>query len=416
MSIVAVVAHLAYGTLNLSAIPPYVVMRGWQPYIGDIYATFLVAETLMRSPMGSLGDWIGRRPVYVTIGIIGAASAFAWTIVHALWMIFAVRAVDGAVSGGLWTTTIVAMGGTVKKESRTMAMGTFIVTLLTGIALGPIIGGFVNEATDSKITSFYAASAMFLLAALLAMRLIPVRMTDQKEGPPKEKQNIKRIFSGVVFGMKSIPDYIAMAIVIYIPIGMVIPIAKLFSMQELHMTEVEYGLMFLAGGLLLAVVSIGSGRLTKIWGKAKSVHLGFILAAGMMYTIALIHIYWLTVVFAGIIALGFVIALPAWLARVSDLAAPEVRGSVMGALGAGQGVGLIAGVLFGGYMYNSVSFNFFGEKLQPHYTPFLISAFGLTIGAVLSLLFVKENDPRQFTETDLEHMENSSKTDQQNHS
>ena len=62
LGIVSAVAELAYGVMNQSAIPPYVQELGLTAHIGLIYAGFLVVETIFKSPMGSLGDRLGRRP------------------------------------------------------------------------------------------------------------------------------------------------------------------------------------------------------------------------------------------------------------------------------------------------------------------------------------------------------------------
>lgn len=404
VSIVALVANTGYGILNLSAIQPYARQMGWAAHIGAIYAAFLISEALFRSPSGALGDHIGRKPVYVTAALIGVGAAFAWTIVDRLWLIMIVQVFNGAMFAGFYTTTVVAMGSSVHKESRVSAMDVFMITLLAGMSVGPAIGGYANDLTNSRLTSFYAASALFLLAAILAYFLMPRRMEEERDEDGKNGEQTdgdsQSVLGKVWAGMKQIPLYMLAAFVIYLPVGIVIPITKLFAMSELNMSETTYGLLFVAGAFVVGIASIVSSRLTNQWGRPRSVKLGLLLSAIGMYPIALIHVTWAIVIAAGVVALGFVINMPAWLAHVSDLADPSKRGALIGALGLGQGAGLVGGVLLGGYLYHWVPVSVFGIYLDSHYTPFLISAFGLSLAFVLALFVVSSGPQEQGRQED----------------
>ncbi|MEN6372232.1 MAG: MFS transporter [Armatimonadota bacterium] len=399
VGLAASAAHLGYGVLNQSAIPPYVVMLGWTGYIGIIYAAWLIAETLSKAPMGTLADRVGVRPMYVSAAIIGAFSAYLWTVVRNIWVILGIRVLDGISSAGIWTITIVAMSETVPTERRTTAMGAFTLTYLVGLSLGPLFGGFSNDITHSKETSFYVASLLFMLTAVLVYFIVPKK---RESGTAASDGGLKLPFlTQMRIGLKAFPDFMLIAAVVFFSFGMLIPVVKLFAMQELGMSEFGYGLLVLPVALILAVATLAAGRLAGIWGKVNSVYIGIGIAAAAMYFVPVIHEPWHLAVLATIIGSGFVIGMPAWLALVADMSAEEVRGAVIGAIGTGEGAGIILGVALGGFLYVNVPVHFFRINLDSHYTPFIASAIGLTICLFLAMHYIREDRKRYVTLEDV---------------
>lgn len=390
VALVAITAHFGYGVLNQSAIPPYVEASGWTAQIGGIYAAWLVAETIAKTPMGAIADAVGMRIVYVVASTVGAISAFLWTITHVLGVIFAIRVADGFASAGAWTVTVLAMGGTVRSGARTGAMGLFTVTYLFALAFAPLIGGYANDVTGSKLTSFYVASIFLAAAAVFALFLVPVRPHMEESSQPGDTTLRRSLFGEIWLGIKTFPDYIAIAFVAFFSFGTLIPIVKLFAMQVLLMTETQYGLLVLPVAGIAVIAAIFAGKISGALGEAHTVHTGIALSAAAMWFVPFIHIAWQFGVLAALIGIGFAIGMPSWLALVSDLSRPEVRGSVIGAVGTGQGVGVLLGVLLGGYLYSIKPITIFGLTIAAHYAQFWISAITLSVCFLLTVIFVRE--------------------------
>jgi MFS family permease len=87
--------------------------------------------------------------------------------------------------------------------------------------------------------------------------------------------------------------------------------------------------------------------------------------------------------------------MPTWLALVSDMAAPRVRGTVIGALGTAQGVGAVMGTYLSSHLYTNVPLDFLGFNQNSHYSPFILSAIALTVCFLLSMLFIRDGDTRR---------------------
>lgn len=393
LGVVSGMASLGYGIMNQSAIPPYVREIGLVPHMGVIWAAFLVVETVCKSPMGSLGDRIGRRPLIAGGAMVSCIAAAGMTQARELTQILVVQALNGLAAAAIWPTIAAALSGCMGSQ-RCTAMSVMTVTYIAGLALGPFVGGIANDLTDSRLTSFYLVSALFLLTALASMLLVPAATSEEEA---VERPSARFRIADLVVGLRAMPDMMVLALVAFFGIGLLVPIAKLFAMDEFGMTETAYGGLVLPVSLGVAVVSLVSGRLGDRWGKARSVRLGVGISALAMWTITMSDHIWQLAVAGMFLGIGFVLAMPAWLALVSEMSSPWVRGAVIGALGTAQGVGAVSGAALGAYLYKMVSFDIWGIGLaaNSHYSPFILSAIVLTICLGLTLIFVREGDTRR---------------------
>lgn len=399
LGIVTGVAELAYGIVNQSAIPPYVMELGLTQYIGIIFAVFLIVETLLKSPMGSLGDRIGRRPLLIAGPLVSMCTAVGVVAFPSLWGLLTFRAFDGIAAAAIWTSIITAMSASVPESRRTMAMSVFTVMYIAGVAIGPLIGGFANDVTDSRTTSFYLVSVLFLLTAVCAYFLVPQRIHEEAhhDEPSVEGRIPERPFrlGDMLTGLKALPDMMLMAFCAFFAIGLLMPIIKIFAMEALGMTETQYGALVFPIALAVAVVSIFSGMLSDRWGKARSIKLGILLAALSMWAITTISTALHLAIAGAILGIGFALALPAWLALVSDLSSARMRGAVIGGLGTAQGLGAIGGAAVGPYLYHNVPLSIGGFGWTARYSPFVASAVMLTLCLVIMLVTLKNGDRRR---------------------
>ncbi|MCL6630820.1 MAG: MFS transporter, partial [Armatimonadetes bacterium] len=168
LAVVSWLASLGYSILNQSALPPYVQELGLAAHIGVVFAAFLVMETVFKSPMGSLGDKLGRRPVIVAGALVSCIAALGIAVSQALWALIVLQAIDGLGCAAIWPTITAAMSGSAPPNRRTTTMVVMMVTYMSGLALGPLIGGLSNDLTDSRQTSFYVVAALFMITAAVA--------------------------------------------------------------------------------------------------------------------------------------------------------------------------------------------------------------------------------------------------------
>ncbi|MDO8588069.1 MAG: MFS transporter [Armatimonadota bacterium] len=393
LGLIALLAELAYATLNQSALPPYIdksppiglgLGSGW---LGWIMATFLMVEAVFRPPLGALGDRIGRRPLLIAGPLASCAAAILIAHARHPGLLLSLRILDGLGAAAIWPTAFALVGDTVEERNRSTAMSVLNVTYMVGIALGPLLGGAISESTGSEKYAFYAVAALFALTMVVAIIVIPKGRPSHHRGESEEtiENPGKFHLSYLLYSLRTIPHMLAMVFFAFCAIGLLIPIAKLYAMDVLKLSETQYGAMLLPVAAVLALFAMPLGRIGDKWGRVESVRLGVALAAAAMWLLALVRATPMLVFGGSLLGAGFLMAMPAWLALVSQLTSSANRGQILGSVMMAQGFGAILGAVLGGYLYaGSVTFG----EMDPHMAPLVLSAGLLTLTTLLALVFL----------------------------
>jgi len=383
------VAELAYAVVNFSAMPPYLRFDlGLGAWVGAIGAAFLLAETVLKSPLGLLSDRFGRKRLLLVGPLISMVTAPLTVLVHHPLGLMLLRALDGVGAAALWPTIFAAVADVVEEKDRSTAMSLLNVTYLIGVAMGPLLGGLVNDLTGSRTASFYLASLLFALATVVCLVGVPARFPHHAEHhtdaqPPRI--SLREMWESA----KMVPDTLLLGFISFFGIGMVMLLVKLYAMEVLHLSESAYGLLLLPPAVVFALASVPAGRVGDLWGKERAMRLGVGLAMAGMWFIPFVHNYWVLLICGCIVGLGYILAIPAWMALVSEVGGSR-RGAVMGAVFTAQGVGAMLGAPLGAYLYDKVPIRIGEWVISSHITPFLGTALALTLSFILTVWFFRD--------------------------
>ena len=388
LGVIALLAELGYATLNQSALQPYVAyeLGLGAKWVSWTLAVFLLVEALFRPIMGAIGDRIGRKPLLIAGPIASCVSALLIVRMTDPGAILVVRVLDGFGAAAIWPTAFALVGDTVESENRSLAMSVLNVTYMIGIALGPLLGGAVNDLTGSERAAFYPIAILFALTTLVALLALPKSRPHKREDGEQEYH-----LSDLAASLRAIPHMLAMVFLAFCAVGLLIPIVKLYAMDDLKLTETGYGVLLLPAAAVLAALAIPLGRLGDGWGRTQAVRLGVSVAAAAMWLVASTAYLPALALGGSLLGVGFLIAMPAWLALISELAPTATRGRIMGAVGMSQGLGAITGSVLGGYLYDG-SLSLSGAA--PHVAPFALSAALLTLTAFLTFAFLRRKAPQ----------------------
>ncbi|GAA4171251.1 MFS transporter [Phytohabitans flavus] len=135
-----------------------------QLWILDVYG-FLLAGFMIT--MGTLGDRIGKRRLLLigAVGFVAASVLAAYSTSPE--MLIAARALLG-IAGAALGPTMLGLIGTMFQDprQRTTAIGVWMVCMLGGIALGPVVGGVMLEHFWWGSVFLLGVPAMVLLLVL----------------------------------------------------------------------------------------------------------------------------------------------------------------------------------------------------------------------------------------------------------
>ena len=406
--VVAGLAELAYSVMNISAMPVYLMfgLNYGASLVAAIGTAFLIAEALTKSPLGALGDRIGRKWLIVGGPVISVFTALLTLVVRAPISFVVLRVLDGLGAAALWPSALALISDVTPPERRSQAMSMFNVTYLIGVAFGPQIGGLVDDAARYLMqtrgidlplkspyeASFYLVSLLFAITALTALIRIPdIRIHHRREdGELAAHPTVKEMLASI----RRIPETLAIAFVTFFGIGLIMLIIKIFAMQQFNISERGFGALLLPPALLIAFASIKLGTLGDKIGNIKALRLGLGLCTASMWAILLLRTVWSLIIVGSLIGIGFVIAFPAWMAYITTNCDSRHRGAVVGAVGTAQGVGALLGAPLGGVLYQYVGLHIGRITISNHYMPFVACTLCLGIAWLLSIFTVRDKPQR----------------------
>lgn len=439
--LIAACSELGISVLSNSALPIYFTTGLKIPT--SVYTLlmlpFFISEVLFKSPLGVLADRIGRRPLMLGGALVtvftplilisvkynpGAATAIITLLVFGI-----LRAMDGAGQAAIWPSLYAYVGDVVAEKSRGAAMGLLNVVYMAGLSLSLLIGGLVDSAFGPIFThemtfggqlhkigkqmgthlhrehaaqvaaavpishqpeyyypSFILASLLFALATFAALAVRERRRAGGAAAAVAADGDASHesvSWSGFMDALRTVPQFLGLAVVTFLGIGCIMPLVKKFALDEYGMTETAFGIHALGPAFVIALISVPVGHLADRWGKTQSVRAGFTLCALGLWGIPLLHHFNVGILgFIGavtVLGIGFVMAFPAWLALLADLGGEERRGTVFAAVSTAQGIGALGGVAVSGVLYDKIG----------HIAPFVAASILVSLGTLLAFLFVR---------------------------
>ena len=120
-----------------------------------VTTAYLITSTITTPIYGKLGDLYGRKKLFlfaITLFIIGSAAC---SFASSMYMLAALRAVQGLGAGGLFTLVLAIIGDIVSPRERAKYTGYFMAVFATSSVLGPVAGGlFAGQSSILGITGW----------------------------------------------------------------------------------------------------------------------------------------------------------------------------------------------------------------------------------------------------------------------
>jgi MFS family permease len=398
--IVALLGEIGYAVLNISTMQVYLRDdRGFgEGLIGLVLVAFLLSEALCKGPMGHRADRFGPKMLMTVGPALSVGTALLSLAVPRTGGTFGevlafilLRAVDGVGAAMLWPAAYAYVGEAADDNNRQQAMSWLNLCYMLGIALALPIGGVINDITHTHWASLILAAGLFLAVSLTVHFLLPDTTIRQKHTGESSLEDLIR-------SVKAIPAYLLLAVITFAGIGFPMAIIKLFAADQFQMSESAFGALVLPAAALMAAASVPMSKFGEKIGRIKSVHVGMSLCTLGMTIIAggafapVLRAPWALALGSLPVGIGFLLAIPAWMASVSDIDCNR-RGANLGAVMTAQGLGAIVGAPLGGLAYHKLGP--LGRELHlgqsfARYSPFVGCAICVGLGWVIGLNILKE--------------------------
>ena len=367
--------------LVIPLLPYYAVRYGASPQQVTILLAVYSLVQLVAAPLwGRLSDRIGRRPVLMA-SLIASAAAYLWLgFAHALWMLFAARALAGAGAGNI-AAAQAYIADVTTPENRARGMGMIGAAFGFGFIIGPALGGLLagsdpstaDLATPAWVAAGLSSTALFGVLFLLKESLPPDR---RGHGPAKSRL---AAVSGALRRSVLAQLILVFFLVILAFSGMESTFA-LWAMRQFHWGPEEVGYVFAYVGVLSAILQGGLlGRLATRFGEERLLLVGLALIGVGLLVLPLPRGIPLLGLALSALALGMGLVQPSLNSLISRRAGREEQGEV---LGVSQSVGSLARVIGPGV----AGFLFAGLGRD---SPFLLGAALIAAALILAAKLVR---------------------------
>lgn len=315
--------------------------------IGFIFGAFALARGIGTPVFGRLSDLSGRKRFIVT-------GLFFFSVLSALYP-FARDALDLAIIRffqGLASCVItpIAMAYVVEQtrpEAEGESLGTFSISLFAGMALGPLIGGWISHAY-SMDAAFYTISVLAALTLLFVLWLLP-------PSPPRESL-LASDAAPVPSVFASLSDRQVRAVCLFRFANAVIVSS---IMGFLPLLAVDRGVKLTSIGLIFSGFLLFSGFLQRPFGKMadRADRSRMIVSGQILHVFGLVLMTWMTSRAGSWVPLFFMsigtgLAASAATAESGRLGRMYGPGALIGLFNTAMSLGTAAGPLLAGLVYD----------------------------------------------------------------
>jgi DHA1 family multidrug resistance protein-like MFS transporter len=317
--------------------------------------TFAGSFTLaIASPIwGTLADRYGRKPMLVRAMGGGALVTALLIVAPNIWVVLALRILQGTLTGTVAPARAL-VAATVPRDELAYGMGLMEASVFAGSAIGPLVGGFLNDRLGFHGT--FAIGALLLLCAAL---LIIFRIEEHFTPPEQSATRPRPGFLTGLRDMATLPGLALLALTIFganfatavaspvLPL-LVPELSGVFTLQGVAQTATTVGVILAVAGLCATIAAARTRWFTDRFGYRRALIGALGGAALLSAPVAFVGNVWLLLLLRAGAGLCIGIALPSISALVS-LNTPEARrGAIFGVLASAELGGFAVGPLVGG--------------------------------------------------------------------
>jgi MFS family permease len=128
--------------------------------------------------LGSLGDRIGNRNIFVIGFVLMFVSLFLLMLARELWMLYVISGVLGFGCAGLASSESPLAARLFGLRSHGLIFGVLGLGATAGASVGPIVTGYMFDLTNSYQAAFLVCAALTVVGLMLAIVLRPTKELD----------------------------------------------------------------------------------------------------------------------------------------------------------------------------------------------------------------------------------------------
>jgi multidrug resistance protein len=321
--------------------------------LGLMTMSFALAQFITAPILGAAADRYGRRPV-ILLGLAAfAVMNVGFLLANSTTAFIAVRALEGALSAGLFPASMGIVGDIVPGQQRARWVGYIMGAYGAGFILGPTFGGLLFDTLGFAapfLVSALLASIAFIAAFILVPetrtlevrrreRLRARREADSAFAPEKSFWNTlpRPLY---IFGTLLLLDFVGVFAFAFVEPQMVF-----YFYDALGWSTVQFGVVVGVYGLAMVFSQTVLGQSSDRFGRKPVVIIGLALTATFYFGLVIAGEFAVILLVALVAGAGGGLTAPAMSAFYLDIIAPQHRSRVMGIKESAAALGGVTGPL-----------------------------------------------------------------------
>ncbi|MEG3055606.1 MAG: MFS transporter [Methanoculleus sp.] len=310
-------------------------------WLGIIFSAFALSRSIFMPIIGRISDRRGRKWIILTGMFAYAVLSLGYLIAGSVYSLTAVRLAHGIASAMVVPIAMAYIADLSEKGKEGSHMGNFSISMFLGMGMGPLLGGFLNDAFGMP-SVFYAMAGLSAFATILVAISLPEARSGSLEDPVTKPAPIREIFRLPVMRGVMIFSFLSAlgrgGMMVFVPV-----FAPLIAISPF-----EVGVVLSANTFLMALLQVPIGRLTDTGNKVALIVTGSALIAISLAAIPLSGSFWPLIATTSLIGVGGAIQQPSIMALTVDVGRTIGMGTSMGAYNTVFGIGMIIAPLLGG--------------------------------------------------------------------
>ena len=224
---------------------------------GLIFSAPFMVSAFLQPVWGILGDRRGRKPMVVRAMLGLALANFLMGFAQNAPQLLLLRFFQGSLAGFV-APSLALMASCTPEEKTGQALGTLQSALVTGMIVGPLLGGLLAHFMGYRPIFFW--TAFFCLSgAIIVIRFVKEEFIRQE----KEKKSSLRDHLRYVFHSRELRVMLLLLILVQCSIVIVAPFLSLY-VEYLKVSPEFIGLMT---GVVFGITGVANASTAPFWGK-----------------------------------------------------------------------------------------------------------------------------------------------------
>jgi MFS family permease len=214
----------------------------------------------------------------------------------------------------------------VKHGQRKPAFALTRLAINLGMSVGPALGGYL--ATVSFKFLFLVNGSTSLIAGLLL--LLALRQAPIHHARATLEAGVPLLPAGRAWSDSRLLFFLGALFLLALVFFQHLSSMALYLVRDLHLTEIDYGLLFTINTLLIVALEVPINSATAHWSHRKTIGLGAFLSAAGFGALAFAWDFWSVTATVVVWTFGEMFFFPAMAAYATDIAPASRRGEYMG--------------------------------------------------------------------------------------